>query len=201
MKKIVMAVCAFGLALGCAKAQKVLTDNVDGTQQTTATTSDDSSAEGSDFRVEYNSDYKLFGIGASHDLNKNMYIGLDASYGFDDLSSSSLIGNIGLKKRYVFNNSFLIQGKIGPYAGWYSYETIQFNGVDKYGNAKNSKKTENEFTWGVNASIAGGIRLWNTPKGNSTFLTIGYYINARELKTEKVIENGSWGLGFTTIFK
>lgn len=197
-----MAVCAFGLALGSAKAQKVVKDNVDGTQQTTETktTPENGNAEGSDLNIDYSSETKTLGLGIATDMSKNTYWGMNISMGFGDLSSYGYTLQFGLKKRYVFNDMFLIQGKIGPYAGFYSYDTKEHK-YDKYGKVKSTEtKTNYEFTWGANGSLAAGIKIWNTKKGNSTFLTVGYYINARELKTEKLIENGSWGFGITKIF-
>lgn len=55
------------------------------------------------------------------------------------------------------------------------------------------------FTYGANVSICAGLKLWNTKKGNSTFVTVGYYMTAPEFKTDNMGDNGSWGIGFTTI--
>lgn len=123
------------------------------------------------------------------------------SMGFGDLSSYSITLGFGLKKRVVINDFLLVQGKIGPYIGYWGYEVEEFDKLDRNGNPKYEKKNKWEITYGANASVSVGIKLWDTKKGNTTFLTVGYYISAPEFETKNMIDNGSWGLGFTTILK
>ena len=98
------------------------------------------------------------------------------------------------------DDSFLIQGMIYPYVGYssISYEVESY--TDK-GYKKTETKDDSEIAWGAAANLSIGLKLWDTQKGNSTFLTLGYYISAPELETKNMFDNGSWGIGFTTILK
>lgn len=158
------------------------------------------SVKGTDISIDYNSDSEIFGMGVISDVSKSGYWGLNWSMGFGDLLSYSITMPFGLKQRYVFNDVFLVHGKIGPYLGYGYYETEEYKGTDKWGNAKMETKENHEFAYGANASLAVGLKLWTNKKGESNFLTIGYYISAPEFKTENMFDNGSWGLSFTIVF-
>ncbi len=204
MKKLLLStlfVLSFGFSAG---AQTEVSNNNESTTTSTIGVSGSNSgyvsAKGFDISVDYNSDLEVFGFGFIADTGKRGYWGYNYSVGFGDLSSYSFIMPFGWKQRYVFNDVFLVQGKIGPYVGFSNYEKQKYAGVDKWGNAKIEIKDKYEFAYGANASLAVGLKLWTTKKGNSNFLTIGYYISAPKFKTENMFDNGSWGLSFTVIF-
>ena len=108
-------------------------------------------------------------------------MGLNFAADIDGFDTYQSILGLGLSKRYQIGDNLLIQGKIGPYAGYGS-----INEKDK-------------FIYGANGSISAGVKLWDTKKGNSTFITVGYYIDAYEFETTDMFKNGSWAIGFTTV--
>ena len=101
---------------------------------------------------------------------------------------------LGLGKRYLLGNSFLLQGKLGVYGGYMSYEVPTVN--DK---GKLTKKDKDEFIYGAEANVAAGLKLWTTKKGTRGFITVGYYMSAPKFKTENMGDNGAWGFGITLV--
>ncbi|MBQ8191097.1 MAG: hypothetical protein IJZ45_04970 [Bacteroidaceae bacterium] len=155
--------------------------------------------KGSDIGVSYNSDSEVVGLSFGNDLGESGYMKYGFNVGFGDIDLYSGTLGIGLKKRYVMNDVFLIQGMIYPYIGYGSTSYKILDSYSNYGTPIYETKTNNDFLYGAAANLSIGLKLWNTKKGNSTFLTLGYYISAPEFKTENMFDNGSWGIGFTTI--
>lgn len=195
-KATVMAVIAAALSVS-ANAQTVITNNYDSpiSSVNPQTDNSDSFVMGNDINVSYNSDSKIAGFSFIGNVSNSVYWGLNISADIDGFDTYSSAFQLGVGKRYLIGESFLVQGKIGPYAGYTSYKESQYDNS----NGKVTEKDKGKFLYGANAGIAAGIKLWNTKKGNSTFLTVGYYLNAMEFKTVDLFKNGSWGIGFTTI--
>lgn len=179
---MLMAVIAFSTCLGM-KAQNVITNNYDSPISSVNETKDNSNSfvKGTDFMASYSSKTKILGLTFNNDFNKYLYMGLSVNADIDGFDIYATFFNLGLSKRYQIGNNLLVQGKIGPYIGYGSvYE-------------------DDKFYYGANGSVSFGVKLWDTKKGNSTFITLGYYIDAYEFETTDLIKNGSWGIGFTTI--
>lgn len=170
----------------------------DNVMQTNATPQN-AAFKGNDIGISYNSDSKVGGISFGSDLGKNGYMKYGFNAGFGDIDLYSGTFGIGLKKRYVMNDAFLIQGMIYPYIGYGSTSYKVLDSYSNYGTPIYETKTDNDFLYGAAANLSLGIKLWNTKKGNSTFLTVGYYISAPEFETKNMFDSGSWGIGFTTI--
>lgn len=200
MKKLVIgAVMAAGMAFN---AQAQIVDAIAQDTTTVAASADvapyDKFVRGSDFNISYNSDSKVLGLSFMGDLNDYLYMGYGMAADIKGFDSFSFGLYLGLGKRYRLGKYLLLQGKIGPYAGMLNYTEKVYN--KKTG--KVNDKDKYEFAYGANASLAAGIKLWDTKKGNTTFLTVGYYLDAYEFKTEDLFKKGgSWGIGFTTTFK
>lgn len=196
MKKSLILV-AFAVALSVsANAQTVISNNYESpiSSVNPQTSNENSFVKGTDINVSYSSDAKIAGVSWLSDVSDYMYMGLGISADIDGFDTMSMNFGIGIGKRYLIGSSFLVQGKIGPYAGWSSYKEYEFND-----NGKSVEKDKNKFNYGADANIAVGIKLWDTKKGNSTFLTVGYYLNSNEFDTKDLFKNGSWGIGFTTV--
>lgn len=183
-----------------ANAQFVTTEEQKAPEASTAITVKkdytNSFVKGSDLYVSYSSDSKVFGLSFLTDLNQYLYMGLGFAADIDGFDTYNSALYFGVGKRYRIGKYLLVQGKIGPYAGLLGYTAYEY---DKKG--RKSEKEKMKFAYGVNANIAAGVRLWDTKKGNSVFLTAGYYLDAYEFKTKDLFKNGSWGIGFTTILK
>ena len=201
MKKIIFSLVALMTIQLSANAQTVITNNYDSpitSADGTVPSQNVSSTgfrQGSDLGITFNTDQKVYGLTFLSDVSDAVYFGFGYNMGFGDYSSYLGTLQLGVGKRYVIDDTFLIQGKIGAYAGYHSYEYGSYD----YDKRKSSTETKAEFTYGANVSICAGLKLWNTKKGNSTFVTVGYYMTAPEFKTDNMGDNGSWGIGFTTI--
>lgn len=200
MKKIFfLAAAAFAFSLG-ASAQTVISNNYDSpiSSVNPETSKESSFVQGSDINVSYCSDTKFGSLSFMMDAGKSVYWGLDFGADIDGFDSYGTNFLLGVGKRYLFSDMFLLQGKIGLFAGYSSYEATKIS-HDNHGNTKETTESKSKFNYGANGNIALGIKLWDTKKGNSTFITVGYYITASEFETKDMFKNGSWGIGFTTI--
>lgn len=198
MKKLFLMIAVLVFGIG-ANAQVVSTDynSVITDENPVEAKSEGDVTSYSDINASYSSKTKTLswniGQGAANSL---LYWKLGFSYCFDDLSSYCGIFGLGIHKRAILNDLFIVQGVLYPYAGMQSYATYEYN--SSTGNA--SKKNKDKFTYGAAANIAAGIKLWTTKKGTRGFLTIGYYVNAFEFETEGMFDNGEWALGITLAY-
>ena len=191
MKKITFIICALCLTLTEISAQVFIgdsTEDISSTNsipQTTATNNTNPSGQATtdskgkyksitDLSFEFNSDIDLYGfkIGGDHH-----HFGM----AFGDKIFSMTYG-YGFGNSFVFNDAFLIKGRLYPYLG-----------LGSYGD-------DTQFLYGAAANVDIGLRLWKTAKGNSGFITGGYYISAPEFKTSGMFENGSWGFGISIVY-
>ena len=199
MKKVFFSL-AMLLAAQVATAQTVISNNydspitkADGTN-TTNDTETDGFVQGEDYSFTINTDQDLYGIKYLFDVSKSAYFGFGFNLGTGDYSSYSSSLFLGLGKRYLLGNSFLLQGKLGVYGGYMSYEVPTVN--DK---GKVTKKDKDEFIYGAEANVAAGLKLWTTKKGTRGFITVGYYMSAPKFKTENMGDNGAWCFGITLV--
>ncbi|MCI7580691.1 MAG: hypothetical protein MST01_10745 [Prevotella sp.] len=185
MKKLLVSASFAIFACLGMNAQTVITNNyespISSLNETKSNDNANSFVKGTDLNLSYNGDSKIAGLSFMSDLNDFLYMGLHFAADVDGFDTYQSIFSLGLSKRYQIGESLLIQGKIGPYAGYGS--------INK----------EDKFIYGANANLAVGVKLWETKKGNSTFITVGYYLDAYEFKTTDLFKNGSWGIGFTTV--
>ena len=201
MKKLILSLVAMLSIQLSLNAQTIIKNNYDSPitsadgSTPTSTNLLNGFCKGSDINITANIDQKLFGFSFLTDFSDFAYGGFGIQAGFGDYSS--YLGNFsaGLGKRYVFSDAFLLQGKIGAYAGYSSYDYPSFSS-----SGKETTETKNEFAYGANANICAGLKLWTTKKGNSTFITVGNYGSAQDSKPKGMMDNGQWGIGFTTIF-
>lgn len=197
MKKVFLMV-AFLMCGIMANAQVVSTDynSVITDENPVETSSESDVSSYSDINASYSSKTKTlslnFGSGSANSL---FYWKMGYSYCFDDYYRYSGILGLGIHKRAIINDTFLVQGILYPYAGYSSYEYATY---DSRGNT--SKDSKSEFTYGAQANIAAGIKLWTTKKGTRGFITVGYYIGAPEFETEGMFDNGEWAFGLTIAY-
>ncbi len=126
-----------------------------------------------DFTLNYDSDSKVFGYRMGNDhFNMGMSLG-------DDLFN--LTFGYGFGNSYIFDDTFLIKGRLYPYIGFLSYGD------------------ELEFLYGAAGNLDLGLRLWKTAKGNSGFVTFGYNITAPEFDTTGLFKNGYWEVGISVV--
>lgn len=154
--------------------------------------------EGSSFSFLYQSDAKLYGL--QMELGTNLFclttsIISNMKFGKNDTLAGTACLGAGVRRKLVFGDNFLIQGKIYPYIGFAQSDTPK--------NIETGQEAEDktEFTYGASADISLGIKLWNTTKGNSTFLHIGYAVMAGEFETKGLFKSGFIMVGLTTILK
>ena len=145
--------------------------------------------EGTDNFFAYQPDAKIYGLGFDMDISKYVFGGMaiysNLKFKPDKALSFQINFNLGVKKRVLVNERFMLVGKLYPYIGWYG--------------APYSDDTE--FTYGAQAMVGAGIKLFDTPKGKSVFLTGGYNIVAGEFKTKGMFDYGYWMLGITFVTK
>lgn len=154
--------------------------------------------EGSSFSFLYQSDAKLYGL--QMELGTKLFclttsIISDLKFGGKETSSSLAWLGAGVRRKMVFDDNFLIQGKFYPYIGFSQSNTpknIELN---------QEAEDKTKFTYGASADISLGLKLWNTSKGNSTFLHVGYAVIASEFETKELFKSGCIMVGLTTILK
>ncbi len=129
----------------------------------------------------------MFGYDIGFDIMKHWHfsIGGDWANYPGGYSSSSFNCNIGWSKRRVFNNWFLIQGRLLPYLGSLTMD----DGIEE----------DSEFTYGVRADAQIGLKVFSRKDGGRVFLTGGYRIDAPEFETKNMFENGWWVVGISFV--
>ena len=154
--------------------------------------------EGPSFSFLYQSDAKIYGL--QMELGTKLFcltgsIQSNLKFGKKETTATAAYLGPGVRRRYIFNNTFILQGKIYPYIGLSQSNTPK--------NLETGQEAEDktEFTYGASADISVGIKLWNTSKGNSTFLHFGYAIIANEFKTKGIFKSGCIMVGLTTVIK
>ena len=153
---------------------------------------------GSSFSFLYQSDAKLYGL--QMELGTNLFclstsIISNLKFGGKATSASTAWMGGGVRRKLVIADNFLIQGKLYPYIG------LSQSNTPKNIEIGQEAEDKTEFTYGASADLSVGINLWNTGKGNSTFLHIGYVIMASEFKTRDMIKGGCLMVGLTTVIK
>lgn len=154
--------------------------------------------EGSSFSFLYQSDAKLYGL--QMEMGTNLFC-LTASiisnlkFGKKDTSASTAWLGAGVRRKLVIANIFLIQGKLYPYIGLSQSNTPKDIEIGQ------EAEDKTKFTYGASADVSVGLKLWNTAKGNSTYLHVGYAIMASEFETKGMFKGGCIMVGLTTIIK
>ena len=154
--------------------------------------------EGSSFSFLYQSDAKLYGL--QMEMGTNLFC-LTASiisnlkFGKKDTSASTAWLGAGVRRKLVIANNFLIQGKLYPYIG------LSQSNTPKDIEIRQEAEDKTKFTYGASADVSVGLKLWNTAKGNSTYLHVGYAIMASEFETKGMFKGGCIMVGLTTIIK
>lgn len=154
--------------------------------------------EGSSFSFLYQSDAKLYGL--QMEMGTNLFC-LTASiisnlkFGKKDTSASTAWLGAGVRRKLVIANNFLIQGKLYPYIGLSQSNTPKDIEIGQ------EAEDKTKFTYGASADVSVGLKLWNTAKGNSTYLHVGYAIMASEFETKGMFKGGCIMVGLTTIIK
>lgn len=154
--------------------------------------------EGSSFSFLYQSDAKLYGL--QMEMGTNLFC-LTASiisnlkFGKKDTSASTGWLGAGVRRKLVIADNFLIQGKLYPYIGLTQSITPKIIEIGQ------EAEDKTKFTYGASADVSVGLKLWNTEKGNSTFLHVGYAITASEFETKGMFKGGCIMVGLTTIIK
>ena len=192
MKKFFLLAFAISLSITGINAQvflgnsdeKVTTSGLvkKSSAETTVTTENkqattDSKYKGlTDYAVSLNFDSKIYGFNIG---GTKSHFGV--AFGED---IQSVVFGYGFGGASV-SDSFILKGKLYPYAGLSSYDR--------------ENDSETEFYWGASANISAGVKLYETKKGDSVFLTFGYSVSAPELETTDMFKNGSWGVGITVV--
>lgn len=154
--------------------------------------------EGSSFSFLYQSDAKLYGL--QMEMGTNLFC-LTASiisnlkFGGKETSASTAWMGAGVRRKLVIADNFLIQGKLYPYIGLGQSNTPKNIEIGQ------EAEDKTKFTYGASADVSVGLKLWNTAKGNSTFLHVGYAIMASEFETKGMFKGGCIMVGLTTIIK
>ena len=197
MKKIALLVCVLCLIQNSAVAQMIMGDEINGTPVAQSNDNPSEAVSSGNYRdafdlmYNYSSDTESSAIGLGWDTGQRGYFTLGAQFGGGknmDIFSMSL--GYGLRKRYVSNDMFLVQGKLYPYMGYFS-SSYKINGMEN---------KSSDFNYGLSGSLALGLKLWNTANGNSVFLTAGYSVSAPDFKFKGMFESGSFGLAITIIY-
>ena len=116
-------------------------------------------------------------------------------FGGKETSASTAWMGAGVRRKLVIADNFLIQGKLYPYIGLGQSNTPKNIEIGQ------ESEDKTKFTYGASADVSVGLKLWNTAKGNSTFLHVGYAIMASEFETKGMFKGGCIMVGLTTIIK
>lgn len=154
--------------------------------------------EGSSFSFLYQSEAKVYGL--QMELGTNLFcltstFMSDLEFGGNKTSSSAALLGAGVRRKLVFGDNFLIQGKLYPYIG------LSYTGTPKNTETGQEAEDKTKFTYGASADLSIGFKICNTAKGNSTFLHVGYAIIASEFETKGMFKGGCIMVGLTTILK
>ena len=143
MKKLLVSASFAIFACLGMNAQTVITNNyespISSLNETKSNDNANSFVKGTDLNVSYSSEAKLLGLSFASDLNDFLYMSLNFAADIDGFDTYQSILGLGLSKRYQIGDNLLIQGKIGPYAGYmkrksfYMALTVQFLPVLNYG--------------------------------------------------------------------
>lgn len=153
---------------------------------------------GASFSFLYQSEIELYGLHMEFGADLfRLNVGFIGDFKFGEKETNAMTGWIGagVGRKLVFGDKFLIQGQIYPYIG------LTQTHIPKIVEIGQDAKDKEEFTYGAYADLSAGIKLWNTSKGNSTFLHVGYAVMAGEFETKGLIKNGCLMVGLTTIWK
>lgn len=154
--------------------------------------------DGSSYSFLYQSDAKVYGLqveGGSDLFCMTFSFMSDLEFGAKKTSTSLGILGIGARRKIVLGDNLLFQGKLYPYIG------LRYTHIPKIIEIDQEAKDETKFTYGASADFSIGFKIWNTAKGNSTFLHVGYALMAGEFETKGLFKNGAIMLGLTTILK
>lgn len=154
--------------------------------------------EGESFSFLYQPDAKIYGL--QMELGTKSFclaasILSDLNFDKKEKTAATAYLGPGVRRKYVFDNTFVIQGKVYPYIG------LAYSSTPKNIETGQEAEEKTKITYGASADISVGIKLWNTSHGNSTFLHLGYAIIANEFKTKGIFKNGCIMAGLTTIIK
>lgn len=154
--------------------------------------------EGSSFSFLYQSEAEVYGLQMEFGTNLFCLTSTfmsDLEFGGKKTSSSAALLGAGVRRKIVFGDNFLIQGKLYPYIG------LSYIGTPKNTETGQEAEDKTKFTYGASADLSIGFKICNTAKGNSTFLHVGYVLMAGEFETKGLFKNGAIMLGLTTILK
>ncbi len=195
MKKRLLTL-ALGIAACFTLSAQVLVNSEGETIQSTqeANTTGSGYSYALDYYGSWNKDTEILGLGLGFNLGKNGYMDMGLNLGLGDIDWYSYRAGIGLQHRFV-SEQFLFQVKAFPYIGFNDFKEAKYN-------SKTGKVTEDdkfEFTYGAQARLEAGIKLFETKKKNDFFLVVGYGIAAPEFETENMFDNGDWYVGITLV--
>jgi len=178
-------------------------DNIEGHKETNSKSAYKSNnsyvyGDGSSYSFLYQSDAKIYGLqieGGSDLFCMTLSLMSDLEFGAKKTSTDLGIFGIGVRRKIVLGDNLLFQGKLYPYIGF------RYTNIPKIIEIDQEAKDETKFTYGASADFSIGFKIWNTAKGNSTFLHVGYALMAGEFETKGLFKNGAIMLGLTTILK
>lgn len=186
------------LALGIATcftlhAQFLTTATEEKTEVNSETTKEN--YEALDYFGSWDSDTKILGLGMGTNIGSLLYFEYGMNYCLKPfLDSGSFKFGLGLNKRLI-NENFLLQVKAFPYIGLLFYDVETYNPETD----TTSSEIETDFTYGAQARLEAGVKLFETKKNNSVFVTLGYEITAPEFETKNMFDNGCFVFGITLI--
>ena len=151
-------------------------------------------SEAGEFYGSWNKDSEILGLGLGVNSGKSGYVEMGFGYGLGDIDWFSMAFGFGLQHRIIGEN-FLLQIKAFPYIGINNFKEATYN--SKTG--KMSEDDKLEFTYGAQARLEAGLKLYETKKKYRYFLTVGYGISAPEFETKNMFDNGDWYVGITMV--
>ena len=218
MKKLMLFVCALFIA-ATTNAQKVLTDDVNRTENEKTSTAHGTDPEVNDLQGGFGLDYlgieDGWGIGLNIPMMK--YAVIDAGYssaGSDGVDVSSWYVGIGGHYRYWFNKWLFIEGNIGVLYGHTSididYDSGSYSTRAKPNNFKDNVGTGSSSTGSDSYDDSdGAFGLFFTPRlgirlfkfGNSDIALVGgYRWNFSDFKFDKEHTSDYFTIGIASIF-
>ena len=150
----------------------------------TGNESNNPAKSGGGFYLNYMDEAEVLGFRMGFDSYKYGYATFGLNEGLSsDVEVNELYFGYGLRKRAVFDNSFLIQANIWPY--------LSLNLVDDV-----------DFSYGASAQLEVGLRVYTTKKSKEDiYITVGYDIRASEFETEGMFDNGRWQIGLVVLMQ
>lgn len=160
--------------------------------------SDDDWVTGAGYHVFFDPDAKNYGLQISQDPVKFVHIAFGISHTFVDHGATGAYLGLGVGAKYLYD-PIMVFANVYPYASLSLIEEItNWEDVFEY-NKKPTYKSKTKFSYGAQAELGIGLKVYESGNGKKFLVSGGYCIGAPEFKTDNMFKNGVWFAGITVV--